>query len=325
LTPLAILELVGGFGILSVGGHYLVEGSTRIALLAKISTSVVGLTIVAMGTSMPELAVSIGAAARGAPDISYGNVVGSNIFNIAVILAVTALIKPIPVTRRTIKLEYPFMVVACWILLLLSRDGTIDRLEAAFFLFSLLAFTVYIVLLAREDVAEDEANQLSGEVTRLARIEGGIVRAWGVNVLLVVLGIATLAAGAELMVRGAIAIAADLGVGQRVIGLTVVAMGTSLPELATSVIAARRGDQAIALGNIVGSNIFNVLAILGVTASIFPVPVNPASIRIDNWVMLAFVIGIFPLMLWGKRVSRFDGILLLAGFAVYLAFLLQHP
>ncbi len=310
-----------GLGVLTVGGHYLVEGAIRIALLARISAAVVGLTIVAMGTSMPEMAVSLGAAARGATDISYGNVIGSNIFNIGVILGLTALVRPIPVTRQTIRLEYPFMVVASWLVLLLSRDGMIDRLEGAFLVFSICAFTVYMVRLARSDVAPDEAAEFDRAVSRLAGDAGGVARAWGKYVAIVLVGIVLLAGGAELMVRSAVAAATQYGIPQRVIGLTVVAMGTSLPELATSVIAARRDEPAIALGNIIGSNIFNVLAILGVTSLIFPVPVTQGSINIDNWVMLGFAVALFPMMLWGRRITRRDGVVLLAGFVVYIAYL----
>jgi len=307
-----------GLGVLTVGGHYLVEGAIRLALLARISAAVVGLTIVAMGTSMPEMAVSLGAAARGATDISYGNVIGSNIFNVGAILGLTALIRPIPVTRQTIRLEYPFMVVASWIVLLLSRDGVIDRLEGAFLFFSICAFTVYMVRLARSDMAPDEAAELDRAVSRLAGDSGGVARAWGKYIAIVLVGIALLAGGAELMVRSAVAVAAEYGISQRVIGLTVVAMGTSLPELATSVIAARRNEPAIALGNIIGSNIFNVLAILGVTSLIVPVPVTQGSINIDNWVMLGFAVVLFPMMLWGRRITRRDGVVLLAGFVAYM-------
>jgi cation:H+ antiporter len=323
MTLLAIFQLAVGFALLSAGGHYLVESATRIALLARVSTAVIGLTVVAMGTSMPELAVSLGAALRNEPDLAYSNIVGSNIFNIAMILAATALIKPIPVTRYTIKLEYPFMVLACWIMLLLSRDGIVDRLEGAFFLFALIAFTTYMVRLARTEVPMDEAEQLEGAIRNTKEIGDSDTMRWGKYILMATIGIAGLAAGAELMVRGASTIAATFGVPQRIIGLTILAMGTSLPELATSVVAARRGDSAIALGNVVGSNIFNVLAILGATSLVIPVPVNPEAIRVDNWVMLGIVVGLFPLMVFGKSVTRRDAGLLLAVFVTYMIFLFR--
>jgi cation:H+ antiporter len=317
---ISLLLLMGGFIVLTAGGHYLVEGSVRIALLARISSAVVGLTVVAMGTSMPELAVSLGAAARGATDISYGNVVGSNIFNIAAILALTAIIKAVPVERQTVRLEYPFMVLASWIMLLLSRDGLMDRLEGAFFLFSLVAFVAYAVRLARQDVSVKEAAEIARQVDEV--VGDKATQAWGRNVGLIALGIVGLVIGSELMVRGAVTIARDFGITERVIGLTIVAMGTSLPELATSIVAARRNESAIALGNVIGSNIFNVLAILGATSVLIPVPVNPIAISVDNWVMLAFTVALFPMMWLGKRVTRRDGIVLLAGFLAYMIYLL---
>lgn len=318
----ALLLLMAGFIILSAGGHYLVEGSVRIALLARISSAVVGLTVVAMGTSMPELAVSLGAAARGATDISYGNVVGSNIFNIAAILAITAVIKAIPVERQTVRLEYPFMVLASWIMLLLSRDGLMDRLEGAFFLFSLVSFLAYAVRLARQDVSAKEAAEIARQVDAVVG-DKTAARAWGLNVGIVALGIVGLVVGSELMVRGAVSIAREFGITERVIGLTIIAMGTSLPELATSIVAASKNESAIALGNVIGSNIFNVLAILGATSVFIPVPVNPIAIAVDNWVMLGFTVALFPMMWLGKRVTRRDGIVLLAGFLGYMTFLLM--
>lgn len=318
---ISVLLLLGGFIVLTAGGHYLVEGSVRIALLARISSAVVGLTIVAMGTSMPELAVSLGAAARGATDISYSNVVGSNIFNIAAILALTAVIKAVPVERQTVRLEYPFMVVASWIMLLLSRDGVMDRLEGAFFLFSLVSFLAYAVRLARKDVSDKEAAEIAKQVDHMVG-DKAAARAWGRNIALIAVGIGGLVIGSELMVRGAVTIARDFGITERVIGLTIIAMGTSLPELATSLVAATKNESAIALGNVIGSNIFNVLAILGTTSVLIPVPVNPIAISVDNWVMFGFTVALFPMMLLGKRITRRDGIFLLAGLGAYMTYLL---
>ena len=233
--------------------------------------------------------------------------------------------RPVPVTQQTIKLEYPFMVLACWIMLLLSRDGLVDRLEGAFFLVSLVAFIVYMVRIARVDVLAGERAQLEREVAGVVgKRDESASPPWVKSILLVLVGIVGLALGADLMVRGATTIATTLGITQSIIGLTVIAMGTSLPELATSIVAARRGDSAIALGNVVGSNIFNVLAILGVTSFIFPVPVNPEAIRIDNWVMLGFVVVLFPVMLIGKKVTRRDAVAMLLAFSVYMVVLFAN-
>lgn len=317
----AVVLLLAGLVILAVAGHFLVEGAARLALLARVTAAVVGLTVVAMGTSLPELAVSVGAALERATDIAYGNVVGSNIFNIAVILAVAALVRPVPVPGQTIRLEYPFMVVASFVVLLLARDGVIDRLEGVFLVVALAAFVVYVVRLARGATPPDETRELSARLARTVERAGGRGRAWRISAAMVALGILGLGVGAEMMVRGAVTIAEAWGIPQRVIGLTIVAMGTSLPELATCVVAAARNEPDILLGNLVGSNIFNVLGILGITSLITNVPVQPAAIAVDNWVMLGFAVVLFPLMAWGRSVTWRNGLFLLTGFAAYVTYL----
>lgn len=317
---LSIVQLAGGVLALFIGGHYLVQGATRIALFARLSTAVVGLTVVAMGTSLPEMAVSVGAAARGATDLAFANIVGSTIFNIGAILGVVALVVPIAVKRQTIRLEYPVMLAVAGIVVLLCRDLLVDRVEGGFLFLALILFTTYVVHLSRRDVAADEANALEREVQRAAKLEDGTGRAWGVSIFLVTIGIAALVAGADLVVRGAVTIAHSIGVDERIVGLTVVAMGTSLPELATSAVAAVQGEKDLALANVIGSNIFNLLGVLGATALVFPVPLNPAA-TVDNWVMLGFCAALFPPMLFGRKVSRLDGVLLLVGISVYLGYL----
>jgi cation:H+ antiporter len=318
---IALLQLVPGLVILFVGGHYLVQGSTGIALLARISTAVVALTVVAMGTSLPELAVSLNAAARGATDLAYGNIVGSCVFNIGAILGIAALLGPIAVRHTTAWIEYAIMFFVTAMVLVLARDRWIDRPDGLFLVVSLVLFLTYTVYLAKKGVTLSEAAALKREVERTAHIEGGLGLAWGKNVAYVVGGIAALVIGAHLSVAGGVTIARLLDVEERIIGLTVIAMGTSLPELATSIVAARRGEQEIALGNIIGSNIFNLLAILGITASIFPVPVNEHAASLDNWVMLGFTIALFPMMMTGRRISRANAFLLLAAFASYMSYL----
>lgn len=315
----AFVELVVGLAALFGGGHYLVRGATAVALLLRISPSIVGLTVVAMGTSMPELAVSLDAAAKGVTDIAYGNVIGSNIFNIGAILGIAALLGTIPVKHQTIRIEYPFMLVVSALVVLLGRDGIIDHIEGLFFVVSLVLFLSYIVYLARREVLADQAVDLEREVRRAAHLDGGTGRAVGRNVAFLTLGIGALVVGAELVVEGAVSMARTMGIEERVIGLTIVAMGTSLPELATTVVAAKNREQEIALGNIVGSNIFNMLAILGTTAAIIPVPIHPRAGAVDNWVMLGFAAILFPMMVWGRSVSRRDGVVLLVGFVAYMA------
>jgi len=276
--------------------------------------------MVAMGTSLPELAVSVGAAIRGSTELAYGNIIGSTIFNIGVILGVAALLAPIAVKRQTIRLEYPFMFIVAAVVLLLCRDAVIDRLEGSFLLVALALFTAYVVHLAKREVIEDEVVALDREVKRTANLKRGAGRAWSVNVGLVVIGITALVLGADQVVRGAVKMAVFWGVNERTIGLTVVAMGTSLPELATSVVAAKQGEHEIALANVIGSNLFNLLGVLGATALVLPVSINAAA-SVDNWVMLAFCGAMFPLMWFGRKVGKLDGAILLVGFAIYMVFL----
>ncbi len=317
---IATLQLAGGLVVLFVGGHYLVRGAVAVALLARVSTAVVALTVVSIGTSLPELAVSLDAAARGATDISFGNIIGSNIFNVGAILGLAAILAPIPVLRQTLRIEYPIMFAVSCVAVLLAANGLVGRLEGGLLLGGLVAFIAYAVWLARHPRTGDDPHTPAREIERNTHVQSGTARAWGVNVALVAAGMGALVVGADLAVRGAVAAANLLHVPERVIGLTVIAMGTSLPELATSLIAARRGEQEIALGNVVGSNIFNLLGILGATAAIFPVPVNPRAESLDNWVMLAFSAALLPLMLERRAVTRWNGMLLLGGFVVYMTF-----
>ena len=316
---LALLMLGGGLVLLAVAGDWLIDGAARLALLANLSPTVVGLTVVAMGTSMPELAVSLDAAIEGSPDISYANIVGSNVFNIGAILGLAALIRPFGVRSQTLRLEYPFMVLVLWIGLLLSRDGYVDRLEAAFFLFVLAAFVVFIVRLSRSDPPDEETRKAAQTLRQASREGEGAGRLWLPNIGLVAVGIVGLAGGAELIVRGAVRLAIEYGIAERVIGLTIIAMGTSLPELGATIAAARRGQPELAFGNIVGSNIFNVLCILGLTAAIIPIPVNADAVRVDNWVMLGFAVGLFAMLWRGRNVSRLNGLVLLVGFVAYMS------
>jgi len=314
------VQLVGGLFVLFYGGHLLVRGATRIALLANLSATVVGLTVVAMGTSLPEFAVSVWAAKNAAVELAYGNIVGSTIFNVGMILGAAAIVAPIAVKRQTIRIEYPFMLVVAIVVVLLSRDRSIDSLEGLALIVLLGVFTVYVIWLARQEAVEDDLVAIRRDVERAAHLDVGAVRAWGNNTLLVVVGISLLVLGADQVVRGAVGIATLWGVEERVVGLTVVAMGTSLPELATSLVAAKQGERDIALANVIGSNLFNLLAVLGATAMIRSVPVTSAA-AVDTWIMLGFCAGMFPLMWFRRRVSRWDGVMLLLGFGAYLAYL----
>lgn len=314
---IALTLLAGGFVLLALGGEALIRGAVSVARLARLSTAVIGLTIVAMGTSVPELSVSLVAALEGRSDIAMGNVVGSNIFNVAAIVGVSALVLPIQVHLTAVKLEWPFMFTALLACLLLARDGLIDRLEAGFFLLALVLFTVYAIRVARTGLTASDQAELAQEVERMT-----LARRLTVDVGLIGLGLALLAAGARVLVSGAVALAQLAGLSERVIGLTIVAAGTSLPELATSIVAARRGQPDIALANVIGSNVFNVLGILGVVALIRPQTVNPQIVSSDNWWMVGTAFVLFPLMVTGMRVSRLEGFALLAAYVTYVALLL---
>lgn len=318
---ISYLLVIAGLVLLAGGGHYLVEGATRLSLRARISPTVVGLTVVALGTSMPELAVSLEAAIRGNTDISYANVVGSNIFNVAAVLGIAALITPIPVQGRTIKIEYPFMVVVLILGLAMARDGMVDRLDGAIFVFVLSSSLIALIRWSRSQPPDEETLKLEREYAAHVGLTDGraVARAWLVNIVMIAAGIGLLAGGAALLIRGAVDIATRFDVTHRVIGLTLVAGGTSLPELAASVAAAVKGRPGIALGNIVGSNIFNVLSILGITSLIIPIRVNPTAVALDNWVMVGLAVLLFVFLAVGKRLTRIEGGIMLALFTGYMA------
>jgi cation:H+ antiporter len=293
-TFAALLSLTTGFVLLAVGGDTLIRGATTLARIAGLTPAVVGLTVVALGTSMPELAVSVLAALRGQPDLAVGNVIGSNIFNIVGILALTALVVPLPVRGSVVRLEWPVMFVTTVFAVLLMRDGEFSRVEGLGFLIALVTFVAYMVYLARNEVKGAEAREFTSHVERRS-----IPARWhetAIAIAFVVAGMAFLAGGGQLLVSGAVRLARVLGMSERVIALTIVSVGTSMPELAASIAAARRGNTDVAIANVVGSNIFNMLGILAVTAIVRPIPINPALIASDSWWMLGTSLALFPLL-----------------------------
>ena len=312
----AVLELLAGFAILTAGGHFMVRGAVSIAFLSGLSTAIVGLTVVAFGTSLPELAVSVNAAAAGSTDIAYANVVGSSIFNVAVILAVTALIRPVVIPKETRSYDYPTMLAVLVACLFLGRDRLISQPEGAALLVGLVAFLALTYVRTRTDVPVPAKGP---EWNIKLPPDRSLTRRWWVSLGLVAVGILGLWGGSEFMVRGAVTIAESWGISQRVIGLTIIAMGTSLPELTTSVMAARQGEDQIAFSNLMGSNIFNILAVLGTTSLLFPVPVHPRAAALDNWVMLASGAALLPILWTSNKVNRWHATLLLVGFALYFA------
>lgn len=316
------LLVAAGLLVLVMGGEALVRGASGIALLARIAPAVVGLTVVAAGTSMPELVVSLRSAWVGSPGMAVGNVVGSNIFNIAAIIGLAALVRPLRIHGTTLMREWPVMFLAVLQLHLLGRDGILDRVEGLFLLTAMIIFTTYLVWVAKLEQATN-ANFEPEEALGTASFGRVGSEAVVFNVVAVVLGIGLLAGGAHLLVMGAVGIAAGFGISDTVIGLTIVAAGTSTPELITSLVAARRGQDDIAVANVIGSNIFNVFAVGGGAAAILPLEVPVQVIEHDNLWMLVFSFALWPLMRSGHQVSRKEGALLLVGFAAYLLSLLR--
>jgi cation:H+ antiporter len=308
-----------GLILLVAGGESLLRGAVGLATLLRLTPAVIGLTVVAAGTSVPELAVSGMAALQDKADIAVANVVGSNIFNIAAILGLCSLIRPLPIQGNTIKLEYPVLAAATLLCVVLCQDGEIGRVDAAAFIAIYVAFTAYLVWLVRGQVNAIEAAELRSEVTELS---GPAPRMTSCMVLLIA-GIALLAGGAQATIVGAVGLARLWGWSERVIGLTIVSAGTGLPEVMASVVSSVRGRSDVAMGNVIGSNLFNILMILGISAVVSPLPVQAELANNDCWWMLGVTLLLFPLLYTGLKLNRWEGAGLMLVYAVYLTLLLK--
>lgn len=300
------------FGIIMVlwGAGKLTDGATSLAARMNIPPIVIGLTVVAMGTSMPEFFISFISALKGTTDLAVGNVVGSNIFNTMLIVGTAAMVAPMTILKSTVRKDIPFTVLASAILIPMTLDGNISRFDASVLFFLFLAFMVYTVRSAKQgksDSGEAEAKQMP---------------VWQA-IAFFVLGLACLVVGSNLFVDGATAVASLLGVSEAVIGLTIVAGGTSLPELATSVVAARKGQSAIAMGNVIGSNVMNILMILGVTGLIHPMPINGIT-WLDLTVMLGSVLLLWLFSFTKYTVARWEGCVLVGLFLAYMSWLVMQ-
>jgi cation:H+ antiporter len=305
-----------GFLLLYFGGEGLVRGASGIALLARISPAVVALTIVAAGTSMPELVVSVQAAWMGNSGLSLGNVLGSNLFNATVIIGLAALFWPLRVQSASIRMEWPVMMLATLQVWLLSRDGKIDAVEGAFLLFAVVLFTAYASWIGRKEGSKNERDEEELETASFGRTGGAAV---ALNLLALAGGVALLIAGSTALVKGSVALAQAWGVSDTLIGLTIVAVGTSSPEMITSLIAASKGRDEIAIGNVIGSNIFNLLGILGASSVIHPLEVESSILSNDFPWLIGISLLLFPLMRSGMKIQRAEGALLLAVYGVFLA------
>lgn len=320
-VAIAVGLIVLGLALLAGGGEALVRAATTIAEIAGVAPAVIGLTVVAAGTSLPELTVSLFAAIDGQPEMAIGNVVGSNIFNVAAALGVTSMVVALPVHGNAVRLEWPFMFLASLLCWMLSRDGTIDRAEGAFFVVSLVLFMAYTVRVARRDVAPAEARQHADNV-EARDIDAGPGRIARprliVPIAVSVVGLIALVAGGKLLVDGASSLARIAGLSERVIALTIVAGGTGAPELATSLVAAFRGRADVAVANMIGSNIFNILGILGIAALATPLPVSHVMAGQDMLWMLGTALLLLPVLRTGGRISRLEGLVLVVAYAAYL-------
>jgi cation:H+ antiporter len=325
---LTMLLALAGLALLVVGAEVLIKGASALAAAVGVSPLVVGLTVVAFGTSAPELAVSLLSAARDQADIAVGNVVGSNIFNVLFILGLSALAAPLEVNQKLLRLDVPLMIASATLVWVLSWDGHIGWLDGSLLSAGIVAYTVFAIRQSRKEGAEIQ-QEYAQEFSPVPA--GGGLRGSRIGqVLLIVGGLAMLVLGSHWLVNGAVMVARALGVSELVIGLTIVAAGTSLPEVATSVMASIRGERDIAVGNVVGSNIFNVLAVLGLSSILSPrgVAVTSSAFAFDIPVMIAVSVACLPIFFSG-RIARAEGVLFLGFYAAYTTFLIlaakAHP
>lgn len=316
------LTLIAGLVLLVVGAEALVKGASKIAAVIGISPLVIGLTIVAFGTSAPELAVSISSALNGQADIALGNVVGSNIFNVLFILGVSSLITPLVVAQQLVRLDVPIMIGASLLVLLFGWDGTLVKWEGVVLVAIGVGYTVFLIRQSKKERTKQVLEDYQQEYADKGGPKKG--RVW-LQILFILVGLVLLVIGSHCLVDSAVAIATSMGVSELVIGLTIIAAGTSLPEVATSVLASIRKHEDIAVGNVVGSNIFNILFILGLAAVIAPggIPVNPAAMSFDIPIMIAVALACLPFFFTGYRIERWEGVVFCGYYVAYTAYLIM--
>ena len=311
--------LVLGLVILTVGAEVLVRGASRLAIACRISPLVVGLTVVAFGTSAPELVVCLESAYGGEPEVAVGNVVGSNIANVLLILGLSAIITPLIVSQQLIWLDVPLMVLVSLLVAAMAWDGNISQLEGLILAGGLVAYNIWVVRKSRKEqkAIEDEYAREFGAPSA----EGSTPKQMLLNVFILIAGLLLLVGGARLFLDSAVEIARAFGVSELVIGLTLVAVGTSLPEVATSVVAAWKGERDIAVGNVVGSNLFNLLGVLGITSSVIKggMPIPESAVTGDIPIMCLVALGCMPVFFTGHQIARWEGMLFLFYYFAYTA------
>lgn len=321
--PYAIVIFLLGLVVLVFGAELVVRGSSRLALSLGVSPLVLGLTVVSIGTSAPELAVGITAAIEGAPAIAVGNIAGTNVLNLLFILGLAALLRPVPVHLRILKLELPMIVLSAGLMTLLALDGTLTTPDGLILLMVGVAYTVMLVRQSRRESRQAQAefaHAFGAEPVRSERV--GWVR-FRYSALLI-LGIALTIYGADLLVQGAVEMARSWNISEAFIGLTIVAVGTSAPELATTLVATVRNERDVAVGNLIGSSIYNILFILGITCVATPgdILVDPDLLSFDIPLMAGVAVLCVPVFISGRNVSRLEGGLFVAMYLVYLAYLI---
>lgn len=324
MTLMTFVYLIAGLILLVGGAEILVRGASRLAALFGISPLVIGLTVVAFGTSAPETAVSVQSALSGKGDLAIGNVVGSNIANVLLILGLTAMVAPLIVSRQLIRLDVPLLIVAGLLVWALAANGTLGRLDGAILFAGILAYTVFMVKGSRREQRENSERQTDDSHANETPPAGG--GSWMLNLVMILAGLALLVGGSHFLVEGATTLARALGLSDLVIGLTVVAVGTSLPELATSILAAVRGERDIAVGNVIGSGLFNLLCVLGLAALVSPqsIAVSTNALVFDFPVMVAVSIACLPIFFTGYRIERWEGALFFAYYIAYTAYLVLY-
>ncbi len=306
------IQLIGGLLALVLGGEFLVRGAVSIALRIKLSPLVVGMTIVSFGTSAPELLVSLEAVLSGHPDVSVGAVVGSNISNLALVLGITVLIFPIMVNRDSIRFDWPLMFLATILFWLFAMNGVLDSWEGILMLFILISYSTWLIVKSRKE------GKIIQQEEEVAEISKG--RTIFIDVFYLVLGFAGLYFGAEWLLHAVVTLANEFGVSEKLISVSIVAFGTSLPELVTSAVAAYRKHTDISMGNLIGSNVFNILAILGITSLVVPIQISSEINQLDMYFLLAISILILPIMLFRRRIGLWKGLLLISFYGIYIYF-----
>lgn len=314
-----------GFGLLIIGAELLVRGASNLALVMGITPLVIGLTVVAFGTSAPEIAINLQAALGEQSDLAIGNVVGSNILNILLILGIAALIAPIKVSQRLIRLDVPIMIGASCLLLIFALDGGLSTWEGLIFIILMISYTSFSIIKGRPRPVQLPSEEVTEEQEIIpTALPSNKTYAIPLQIIFIIVGLGLLVQGSRWLVFGGVAIAEYFGISQLIIGLTILAIGTSLPEIATVVVASLRGKQELIVGNVVGSNLFNILLVLGLSSLIAPqvIEVSPAALAFDIPIMVAVAVVCLPIFFTDNLIERWEGGLFVAYYLVYTLYLI---